>query len=304
MERSYFDLTRRDFMKAVTAIGAAVGVSSTGVMQLEKAFGLESANGGLPVVWLHASSCTGCSVSMLNSIYYTTIDDLLMNTLDLNYHPTVMAPSGELAVAAAEAAYAQGGYVLLVDGAIPTGEGGKFCSLWDGLSALDGVRKYASKASQILAIGSCACFGGMCSGAPNPTRSRGLGTRFAGKRVINIPGCPTHPDWVVGTIAYLLANGAPPPMDVYGRPTEFFSGRIHATCPLRGRAEPTQLGQGGCLIRLGCKGPYTKGDCQTRLWNSPGNDQFGVNFCMNAGGPCIGCTEPSFPDGMAPFYRV
>ena len=73
-------------------------------------------------------------------------------------------------------------------------------------------------------------------------------------------------------------------------------------CPLREHDEASVLGKGGCLRELNCKGPRTYADCPSRRWNSPGNDQNGVSFCMLAGGPCIGCTEPNFPDGMSPFY--
>jgi NiFe hydrogenase small subunit HydA len=298
------DLTRRDFMKATTAVAGALGLHASGILSIREAYGLEADQGGVPVVWLQAQSCSGCSVSLLNSIYYTTVDDLLINSLDVDYHPTIMAASGEAAVASAEAAYEAGGYVLVLEGSIPIGEHGRYCTLWDGTTALEGVRRFAARAAFVVAVGTCACYGGMPGGWPNPTRARGLGTRFARKNVVNVPGCPAHPDWVVGTIAYIMANGEAPALDAYGRPLEFFEKKIHGDqCPLKRMEEVDFLGQYGCLKELGCKGPKTYGDCQKRLWNSPGANENGVNFCMGAGSPCIGCTEPKFPDGMSPFFK-
>ncbi len=299
------ELTRRDLMKATAAVAGAMGLHASGLVKLQEAFGLEASAGGVSVVWLQAQSCTGCSVSLLNSIYYTTVDDLLLNSLDLDFHPTMMAAAGELAVGAAEEAYQKGDYILVVEGAIPIYERGAYCTLWPGTTALAGVRRFATKANFILGVGTCACYGGVIAGAPNPTGARGLGMRFARKRVINIPGCPAHPDWIVGTIAYLMTYGQPPELDKYGRPKEFFEKKIHGElCPYKGQQETRVLGEGGCLKALGCKGPKTKADCHLRLWNAGGLDQVGVNWCMGSGAPCIGCTEPTFPDGMSPFYKL
>jgi len=120
-------LTRRDFLKASASIAAAFGIQGAEALARE---------GGLSVVWFQAQACTGCSVSLLNSIYYNTIDDLLLNTLDLNYHPNLMAASGALATTAAQNAYNQGNYVLVVEGGVPTGASGKYCYLWPGMTAV------------------------------------------------------------------------------------------------------------------------------------------------------------------------
>ena len=169
---------------------------------------------------------------------------------------------------------------------------------------LRAVKRYAFRASHILAVGTCACYGGMAAGAPNPTGAHGVGMRLAGKSVINLPGCPTHPDWVVGTIAYLIANGQPPALDSYGRPTSYFSTTVHQRCPMRGTPQAQALSQQGCLQNLGCKGRYCKSDCPVRQWNAGAAGQYGANWCVGAGAPCYGCVEPNFPDGMSPFYTV
>jgi len=226
-------LTRRDFMQATSAIGAAFGIGATGVTNFaSKAEAKETAAGGLPVLWLQAQACTGCSVSLLNSIYYATITDLVVNTLDINYHSNLSAAAGNLAVSTVEKTYRQGGYALVVEGAIPTGANGEYCTLWPGMTALKGVRRYAERASVIIAAGTCAAYGGLSAAKPNLTGATGLSQVLgSGYTVVNIPGCPMHPDWLVGTVAYILANGSLPPLDSVGRPTAFYGKTLHEQCP-------------------------------------------------------------------------
>ena len=299
------NISRRDFLKASCAVAAALGVGPS-VFKGKEAL---AAEGGVPVVWLQAQGCSGCSVSLLNSIYYTTIDDLLLNTLDLEYHSTVMAGAGEAAVSAAEAAYEQGGYVLVVEGAVPTAEGGQYCYLWPGTTALDGVQRFSENALVTIAVGTCASYGGMAGGSPNPTAAQGVAAVVGGRPVINIPGCPAHPDWVVGTIAYLLTYGTVPRLDTLGRPTDYFRNTVHSQCPNRQQffdrnLFASTLSEEGCLSRLGCKGRWAASDCPFRQWNSGGAGETGVNWCVGARSPCQGCTEPEFPDGMSPFFTL
>lgn len=291
-------LSRRDFLKATSALGAALGLNA--VLGVEEALGAE---GGQSVVWLQAQGCSGCSVSLLNSIYYATADDLLVNTLDLNYHPTVMAAAGSRAVAAAMAAKGEKDYVLIVEGAVPTGADGKYCYLWSGLTALKGVRDFAENAALVIAVGTCSAYGGVVGGKPNPTRVRPLRHILNGKQIINIPGCPAHPDWIVGTIAYVLANGKAPKLDGLDRPEDYFGQPVHEQCPRKNMDKARALGESGCLNRIGCRGQHTRADCPTRKWNSGAGGEFGVNWCVQAGSPCQGCTEPQFPDSMSPFYQ-
>jgi Ni,Fe-hydrogenase I small subunit len=324
-------VTRRDLLKASAVVAGAMGLTSTGILKIQEALAKE---GGLPVIWFQAQACTGCSISLLNSIYYTTIDDLLLNTLDLEYHPNLSAAAGTSAIAAAEAAYAKGGYALVVEGAIPTADSGRACYIWPGTTALTGIKRYASRAALLIAVGTCASYGGMSAGKPNPTGAASLKSVVGSKTVVNIPGCPVHPDWVVGTIAYILKNGKAPVLDANGRPRDYFGVTVHSKCPnrnsytgpnhhsrgqqcsqchgpgLREHAlNPSLVPAGtlsstGCLWPLGCKGTATGCDCPTRKWNSPAKATAGVNWCIGARSPCFGCTEPSFPDGMSPFYTA
>jgi hydrogenase small subunit len=305
-------LSRRDLLKASAAIASAIGLGAAGFYQARKAFALDSAQGGLPVIWLQGQSCTGCSVSLLNSIKYGTIDSLLVNLLNVEYHPNVMAAAGDLASGAAEAARDRGGYALVVEGAVPTGEDGEYCTVWPGKTALDAVTELAANAICILAVGTCASFGGLSGGRPNPTGATGimnlgLGTAVNNK-IINLPGCPAHPDWVVGTVAYVLTNGRLPALDSNKRPIDaaipFYKTTVHDnSCPnrswydtkyntskVREREEhnktvpanclschknsdkdvpdPRKLAMAGCLYPLGCRGRTTYSDCGTRKWNA------------------------------------
>ena len=302
------EISRRDFLKASAAIAAALGLTSSRLIKLQKVM---AAEGTQPVVWLQGQGCTGCSTSLLNSIYYTTTDDLLLNTIDLEYHPTVMAAAGDLAVSAAEAAYNKGGYVLVVEGAIPTAEDGRYCYLWPGMTALDGVKTFSQNAAFILAVGTCASYGGIPGGNPNPTNAKGVSEilRKSSKDVINIPGCPAHPDWIVGTIAYLLTYGEAPHLDSDDRPRDYYSHTIHRECPNRKRYNELnlfakELSEIGCFKKLGCNGQKTSADCPMRKWNSPMQGEYGVNWCIGARSPCQGCTEPGFPDSVSPFYTL
>ena len=327
-------VSRRDFIRATSAIGAAFGLDMTGVTKFtSKAEAKETAAGGLPVLWLQAQACSGCSVSLLNSIYYATIADLAVNTLDINFHSNLSAATGNLAVSAIEKTYRQGGYALVVEGAIPTAANGEYCTLWPGLTALKGVKRYAERASVVIAAGTCASYGGLSAAAPNLTGATSVSQVLgSGYTVVNIPGCPMHPDWMVGTIAYILANSTLPALDAQGRPTAFYGKTVHEQCPYLpeftakyagrinhsgGRScldchsrtdsavpQSRALGIGGCLFALGCNGGQTHCDCSVRKWNSGAVGTPGVNWCVEAGGPCSGCTEPNFPDGMAPFYSL
>jgi hydrogenase small subunit len=301
------NLSRRDFLLASGALLAARRLNACGARGLRAA---AAAGTRPPVIWLQGQGCNGDSVSLLNSIHYMPVKTLLTDTIDLKYHPTVMAAAGDLAVSAANAARTAGGYVLAIEGAISTAAAGKYCTIWPGMTMLNAVQTFSQQAGFILAIGSCACFGGMTAGAPNPTGAKGVGAVLgADNRIINIPGCPAHPDWIVGTVAYLLANGQAPPLDANRRPTMFFGKCIHDYCFRREvkcdgeRVKAPLLGQDGCLQDLGCKGPTTYSDCYMRQHNGGTPGRMGVNWCVAARSPCIGCVQPDFPDGMSPFFE-
>lgn len=335
-------LSRRDFLK----LAGATGVLSALPMDLiNKALG---GNGDPRVIWLQGQSCTGCSVSLLNAVKTTTIDDILLNYINLEYHSTLIASAGELALSGAFGPHpnvtelmdfgqqwlAQGqglkydlngdgrvnildfnalckqGYILVVEGSIPTGSDGLFCEIGGDITMVDAFNVLGQNADKILAVGSCAAYGGIPGANPNPTTALGVSAMLTqlgySKPVINIPGCPVHPEWFVDTLVKLL-SGQTIALDNKGRPDSLFgsseSKRVHALCPYRGSHEAENVGEGGCLKGLGCKGPKTYANCPLLKWNSPAQGQIGVNWCIGARTPCYGCVEPTFPDGMDPFVN-
>ena len=271
-----------------------------------------------PVVWLQAAACTGCSVSILNAVN-PTIKNLLIDEvlpckhINLRFHPTVMAGSGAPAIEVMEDTSRQekGGYILIVEGAIPTAKGGIHGVVGerDGkpVTMLSRVEELAKDALAVIALGTCASFGGIPAAHPNPTQCLGVGdvlqARGINTPLVNIPGCPPHPDWFVGTIVSILPSGLPKPedLDEYRRPKAFYGQTIHENCPRRAYYDENKFakkfGDPGCLYELGCRGSVTYADCPLRLWNN------GVNWCVGCGATCIGCTEPGFPDMLSPLYE-
>lgn len=298
-------ISRREFLKAAAAATVSGHMSSAALASLGR---LLRGDGAPRVIWLQGAGCDGCAISFLNSVHLATVDELLLDTLDLRFQNNLMAATGELAVSAAEAARAVPGYILVVEGAIPTGASGKYCRLWAGTSMLAALQSYSPNAAFILALGTCAAYGGVSAGAPNPTVARGVGQILGGdSRLVNIPGCPAHPDWFVGTISYLLTNGRIPPLDAHRRPLSYYGTRVHDFCVNRHKhcGQPVfaaHLSADGCMEPLGCKGKKTYSDCPLRKWNARAAGQYGVNWCIGARSPCLGCVNPTFPDGMSPFY--
>ncbi|HUT35715.1 MAG TPA: hydrogenase small subunit [Planctomycetota bacterium] len=268
-----------------------------------------------PAVWLQGGSCSGCVVSVLNAVS-PNIRQLLVDPVvpgrhvSLRFQPTVMAGSGEVALSVLPGTEADKGFVLIVEGSIPTANP-HYCMIGETggheLSMLEKTCELASRALAVVCVGTCSSFGGIPAGAPNPTGSKGLRAVLAERGisvpVVNIPGCPPHPDWFVHTVASVLLNGLPgaDALDDVGRPLEFYGRTIHEQCPRRPDFDAGKFAKkhrdSGCLYLVGCKGPVTYADCPTRMWNS------GTNWCVGANGPCIGCVEPSFPDLLSPLYE-
>lgn len=271
-----------------------------------------------PVIWLQAATCTGCSVSILNSVSPSIknilIDEVIPGKhLSLKFQATIMAGQGEAVLKILEETPKtnKGGYVLVVEGAIPTADGGVYGTLGEekgkSVSMASRIEALAKDAWAILALGTCAAFGGIAAGKPNPSGCIGVDSFLKfhniNKPLINIPGCAPHPDWFVGTVASVLLSGLPKPQDLdeHKRPKAFYGQLIHENCQRRAYFDEgkfaRKFGEPGCLNELGCKGPVTYSDCPIRKWNNS------VNWCIGAGSPCIGCCEPGFPDLLSPMYQ-
>ena len=292
-------ISRRNFLRVCGASAAALGLSATDLIRLEKVL----ANSNAPtVLWLQGSGCTGCSISFLNRISVTapkTAADVLIDSINLAYHPNIMAAAGDTAVAVVEQAYNAGGYLLAVEGGIPTAFNGNACQAWnyngEDVTFQQAVTDLASRASGILCIGTCAAWGGIPAAPPNPTMIQGVKSA-TGRDTINIAGCPPHPDWIVWAVVQLLL-GNTISVDSYGRPRKLYSTKVHDRCPRKEIDDAKTFGiDKRCLEELGCRGQETRANCPTNLWNN------GTNWCCDANAVCIGCTEPGFP-GAQSFYK-
>jgi hydrogenase small subunit len=254
------------------------------------------------LIWLQGSCDCGCSISLINRISSTapqTVDDLLLNSVELAFHPTLMAAAGDLAVSTLRQYQQAGNYILVVEGGVPEAFGGRACVAWkEGdheVTFGEAVSSLAPAAAKIICIGQCACFGGVGASGKNPTHLSSI-SAYTNLPTVNVAGCPAHPDWFIWTAVQLIL-GQILELDAYSRPTQIYGATVHSMCPLRGTEEAGSLGVSGhCLRELGCRGPETDANCPVNRWNG------GVSWCVEAGAPCIGCTSPSFPSA-APFYK-
>jgi hydrogenase small subunit len=259
----------------------------------------------LSVIWLSCQECTGCTESLTRS-YAPTIDDLIFDFISLDYHEALQAASGHQAEEARVRAMEEnaGKYVVIVDGSIPMGDMGY--STVAGHSNLSVLQETAEHAMAVVAVGSCATWGGLPMADPNPTGAVAVRDIVKDKPVINISGCPPIPEAMSGTLAHVLAFGQIPELDHLGRPRAFFGNTIHDRCYRRPFYDKGLFAKsfddegarkGYCLYELGCKGPVAYNACATLKWNG------GASWPVQSGHGCLGCSEPDFWD-RGSFYAA
>ncbi len=283
-------ITRRSFLKYCAAASAALGLDRLELAGVEAAMNRPDSPS---VLWIQGSGCSGCSISFLNYISPSEPKDateVLIHTMSVAYHPTLSAGAGQTVVDPIQKA---DNFILLVEGGVPTAFGGHACVPWtDGDKEIpfeQAVRDLASRSRQVIAIGTCASYGGVNAIGGNPTGVKAVGA-IVGGQILNVPGCPPHPNWIVSTLVSVL-QGKEIPVDDRGRPASLYGRRIHDECPFEDRGKARSFGVNGrCMEDLGCQGPGTGAPCARMKWNN------GVNWCVQAGSPCLGCTEPSFPN--------
>jgi len=257
------------------------------------------------VIWLSFQECTGCTESLTRA-HTSTIESLIFDSISLDYHHTLQAAAGHAAEEAREIAMKEndGKYLLVVDGSIPTGNPGY--STIAGISNLDMLMDTAKGAAAIIAVGTCATYGGIPHADPNPTGAQSVGDLITDKPIINVPGCPPIPVVITGVLTHFLTFGTLPELDHIGRPKTFYGQSIHDRCYRRPFYDKGLFAEtfddegaqkGWCLYKLGCKGPTTYNACATTKWNN------GTSFPIESGHPCIGCSEPDFWDGGG-FYKA
>lgn len=297
MTRNFTTISRKEFLKYCAYTAALIGLSEANVSKIAKA--LAAAAKKPSVIWIEAQDCAGCTISLIGSTAPGAAE-IILDTISLRYHETVMAAAGAMAEKVLEDTIEEGGYVLIVEGSIPTVDG-RFCTI-GGKNVGDNIKKAAEKAAVIIAVGACATYGGIP--AAGPTGATGVADFLGRKDVINLSTCPVHTEHLVGTIIYYLLYKKAPELDSFGRPKLFFSPLIHDNCPRRGRFDNSELlvdwndpaQKDWCLYLKGCKGPFTFSDCPIRKWND------GTNWCIECGAGCQGCSEPDFYAGMSPLY--
>jgi len=218
----------------------------------------------------------------------------------LLYENSLMSAEGDFAMEKLFAA-PQGSFILAVEGAVSTAQDGKYNVIGrlggEAVSGSRAIRELGERASHVIAVGACASHGGVSAARPNLGACVGVQSVLS-RRVINLPGCPCHPDWFMGTLAHILLYGEPE-LDDKGRPLLFYRDTIHDRCQRRSFFDngifATKMGDPECMFKLGCRGPVTRSDCPVRKWNEY------VNWPVGNGSPCIGCAQFGFPDAMEPF---
>jgi hydrogenase small subunit len=296
-------ISRRSFIKYCTAAASTLalppGMGAVMAEQLRQA-------PRPSVVYLSFQECTGCLESLTRS-FSPTIESLIFNTISLDYDDTLMAAAGEAAEAARTKAMKDnfGKYVLVVDGSVPTGAGGGYCTA-GGRSSVDILREAAKGAAAIVCVGTCAAFGGIPLADPNPTDAWPVSAIVGDKPIINVSGCPPIPEVITGTLLQFVTTGKVPDLDEHRRPKAFFGNTIHDRCYRRPFYDQGKFAKsfddegarnGWCLFELGCKGPTTYNACATIKWNG------GTSFPIESGHTCIGCAEPGFWD-KGSFYSA
>lgn len=296
-------VSRRDFMKFCTYLTTTMGLSSSFVPKVAEVFAAPKQRP--PVIWLHFGECTGCTEATLRTMY-PWIDELVLDILSIEYHETIQAAAGEQAEENLHNAVKkyEGQFICVVEGSIPTKFDGGYGKI-GGKTFLEIGREVCPKAAANIAIGNCATSGGIPAAAPNPGGYKGVGEAL-GIGIINIPGCPPNPINLVGTIVNYLLLGDLPSLDEQGRPLFAYGKTIHDQCPRRGHFENDEFVEvfgseeaklGYCLYKVGCRGPETYNNCATAKFHG------GTSWPIQAGHPCLGCSEPKFWDNMTPFYE-
>ncbi len=295
-------VSRRDFMKYCGMLTATLGLSSSFIPKVAEVFAAPKQRP--PVVWLQFAECTGCSEALLRTMN-PWIDQLLLEVISAEYHETIMASAGRQAEEVLQHAVKKykGKFICVVEGAIATKYDGAYGRI-GGKTFLEIAKEVVPKAGAVICIGTCSSYGGVQAAAPNPGGYKGVGDAL-GIKTVNIPGCPPNPINFVGTVVNYILLGKLPALDDIGRPLFAYGKTIHDQCPRRSHFENDEFveefgseeaAEGYCLYKMGCKGPDTYNNCPIVKFND------GASFPIQAGHPCIGCSEPDFWDKMSPFY--
>ena len=294
-------ISRRDFLKYCTAMAATLALPTDQISRIANAlFAVERP----AAIYLEFQDCAGCTEALLRTSH-PTVAEIILDKLSLNYQETIMAAAGKQAESAAQATIEAGNYLLLVEGAISTKDGGVYCCI-GGRTALDILREAAKNATAIVAVGNCACFGNIPAADPNPTGAVGVRDLVSGVPIVNMAGCPVNAVNLAAIVTYFVTYRKLPQLDKLGRPLFAYGTRIHDACERRAHFDAGQYVEhwgdeghrkGWCLYKMGCKGPATYHNCPAVRYNER------TNWPIGAGHGCVGCAEVKFWDRMTPFYE-
>ena len=263
----------------------------------------------VPIVWLELSDCSGNSEAFIKSAN-PSIEDLIFDYVSLDYHELLMSASGDQSETILEDIIKnqKGEYILIVEGAVPMAMDGKFLRIGPkGETGIELLQKTAKDAALVIAVGSCALDGGIVAAEPNPTGAVGVSEALKRKDIINLPGCPTNPTNIVGTLLSYIMFEELPALDKFNRPLWAYEGRVHDNCERRGNYELGEFvkewgdegaKKGYCLFEMGCKGPYANVNCPTMKFNQ------GTSWPVQAGHGCMACTEMGFVDKFANERKI
>lgn len=251
------------------------------------------------LIWLELTGCSGNIISLLDSSF-PDIKYIITQMVDIVFQNSLMTAEGEEAM---EKLFSMKGkeYILAAEGSAAIKDNGLYNVIGSykgkAVTASDAVRIFGEGAKEVIAVGACAVHGGVSAGRPNPSESVSVQSLLK-RKVINLPGCPCHPDWFTGTLAHIILYGTPA-LDKKDRPLMFYSTLIHDRCQRRSFFDrgifAEKPGDETCMFKLGCRGPVTRIDCPIRKWNSH------QNYPIEDDTPCIGCAQFGFPDAMEPF---
>ncbi len=283
----------REFNRWVSMITASMHLHpqfeesvNEAVMQLNK----------IPIIWLELSDCTGNSEAFIKTSH-PKVDDLILKYISLDYHELLMAASGDQSESVLESILHNdsGKYLLIVEGAVPLGLDGKFLRIGPkGETGIDLLRRVAKDAVAVIAVGSCAYDGGVVAAAPNPTGAVGVAEALERNDIINLPGCPTNPINIVGTLLQYIMFDEFPKLDSRNRPEWAYGFRVHDNCERRGHYDAEEFvlewgdegaKKGWCLFEMGCKGPYADLNCSLVKFNE------GTSWPVQAGHGCFACGQ-------------
>lgn len=273
------------------------------------------------MLYLHGQGCGGDTISLLNAEQPDFAGALDMLGLSIAWHPSLYTGKPDDITMICEDFVREKKALdfLLVEGSIPLGPDGSG-SIYEfiGKPFAQLVRELAAVAFHTVAIGTCAAWGGIPGASGNPTGAVGLqyyrekpggalGEDYrsrSGLPVTNVPGCPTHPDWIIETL-YLLSQETlhPGMIDHKNRARHIYSNLAHTGCVKNEfyefKASAEEFGQLGCLFeKLGCRGTQCESDCNVRLWLGR------TGSCTKAGFPCISCTSQTFPNPDARYFAT